>query len=198
MMQKFFILSLLCVGLLSTNNLFALATNDMGTAQKLAETILGDNVTISNVTYHGAHDTAGTFDDGIDSIGIEHGIILSSGVIHRVVGPNLSDGMHHTDHSNPGDPDLDALIPGNKTQDATVLEFDFILDLIPGNSREQTTVTFQYVFASEEYNEYVNNKFNDIFAGHHATETVGVKALSKVVAKELEVETIFVDIPTGL
>ncbi len=163
-MQKFFILSLLCVGLLSTNNLFALATNDMDTAQKLAETILGENVTISNVTYYGAHDTAGTFDDGIDSIGIKSGIILSSGLINRVVGPNLNDGIHYTDHSNPGDHDLNALIPGNKTQDATVLEFDVILDLVPGSSREPTTVTIPYVFASEEYNEYVNNKFNDIFA----------------------------------
>lgn len=39
---------------------------------------------------------------------------------------------------------------------------------------------------------------NVIFAGHHATETLGVKALSKVVAENFNVETEFVDIPTGL
>lgn len=41
-------------------------------------------------------------------------------------------------------------------------------------------------------------KFNVIFAGHHATETVGVKALSKIVKSKFKVETVFIDIPTGL
>jgi hypothetical protein len=157
-------ISLLWLGLLSADNLFALTTNNMETPQKLAETILGDGVTISNVTYRGAHDTAGTFDDGMDSIGIESGIVLSSGLIYRVVGPNLNDGMHYTDYSSLGDPELDALIPGNKTYDATVLEFDFVIDVVPGASMEPITIIFEYVFASEEYNEYVNDKFNDIFA----------------------------------
>ncbi len=40
--------------------------------------------------------------------------------------------------------------------------------------------------------------FNVIFAGHHATETVGVKALSKVVEEKFGVKTVFIDIPTGL
>ncbi len=39
---------------------------------------------------------------------------------------------------------------------------------------------------------------NVIFAGHHATETVGIKALCDFVKKKLKVKTIFVDIPTGL
>jgi dinuclear metal center YbgI/SA1388 family protein len=41
-------------------------------------------------------------------------------------------------------------------------------------------------------------KFNAIFAGHHATETVGVKALSKIIEKKFKVETVFIEIPTGL
>jgi len=39
---------------------------------------------------------------------------------------------------------------------------------------------------------------NVIFAGHHATETVGIKALSKVIEKKFMTETIFIDLPTGL
>lgn len=162
-MQKFFMITLLCLGLLSADNVFALTTNDMDTPQKLAKIILGDSVTISNVTYRGTHNTVGTFKNGINSIGIERGIVLSSGLIRRVVGPNMNDGIHYTDHSSPGDPDLDALIPGNKTYDATVLEFDFIVNVVPGASMESITVTFEYVFASEEYNEYVKSKYNDIF-----------------------------------
>ena len=38
---------------------------------------------------------------------------------------------------------------------------------------------------------------NVIFAGHYATETLGVKALAKVV-EELGLETFFIDVPTGL
>ena len=39
---------------------------------------------------------------------------------------------------------------------------------------------------------------NIIFAGHHASETVGVKALAELVRRKLKVKTVFVDIPTGL
>jgi dinuclear metal center YbgI/SA1388 family protein len=41
-------------------------------------------------------------------------------------------------------------------------------------------------------------KINVIFAGHYATETVGVKALSLVLRKKFKIETVFVDMPTGL
>lgn len=41
-------------------------------------------------------------------------------------------------------------------------------------------------------------KFNVIFAGHHATETAGVKALSKIIKSKFKVETVFIDIPTDL
>lgn len=39
---------------------------------------------------------------------------------------------------------------------------------------------------------------NVIFAGHHATETVGVKLLAEHVEKKLKVKTVFIDIPTGI
>ncbi len=39
---------------------------------------------------------------------------------------------------------------------------------------------------------------NVIFAGHHASETLGVKALGGLVKKKFGVEADFVDIPTGL
>jgi dinuclear metal center YbgI/SA1388 family protein len=50
-------------------------------------------------------------------------------------------------------------------------------------------------------NVYVTAKdagFNVIFAGHYATETVGLRALSKIVKRKFKVETVFVDIPTEL
>ncbi len=41
-------------------------------------------------------------------------------------------------------------------------------------------------------------KINVIFAGHYASETVGVKAVSEVLRKEFNIETVFIDAPTGL
>jgi dinuclear metal center YbgI/SA1388 family protein len=41
-------------------------------------------------------------------------------------------------------------------------------------------------------------KFNVFFAGHHATETLGVKALSEIISKKFGVKAVFVDLPTGL
>ena len=43
-----------------------------------------------------------------------------------------------------------------------------------------------------------NAGINVIFAGHHATETVGVKNLAEHIRKKCNVDTFFCDIPTGL
>ncbi len=39
---------------------------------------------------------------------------------------------------------------------------------------------------------------NVIFAGHHATETVGLTALQNVVDKQFKTNSVFIDLPTGL
>jgi len=51
---------------------------------------------------------------------------------------------------------------------------------------------------NEVYHVVKDAGINVIFAGHHATETVGLKALSKVISKKFKVETVFIDLPTGL
>jgi dinuclear metal center YbgI/SA1388 family protein len=52
--------------------------------------------------------------------------------------------------------------------------------------------------ATEMYHKIKDNNFNVIFAGHHATEIVGVRALSNLIAKKFDVEALFFDIPTSL
>ena len=134
-----------------------LSTNDMNTGltpTDLANMLVGTGVTISNVQYSGINITAGTFSGGTGIIGFEDGIILSTGNISDVVGPNTADDTT-TNNGQPGDPDLDTLITGYTTFDATVLEFDFV--------PTSDVVTFEYVFGSEEYNEYVYSAYNNIF-----------------------------------
>ncbi len=124
-------------------------------ASQLVDNIVGNGITTSNVTSVGASGAFGTFTGGISAgIGIESGIMLSSGNVVDAEGPNNNDGTTTT-HNTSGDSDL-TLIAGNNTFDAAILSFDFISD---GDD-----IFFNYVFASEEYNEYVNSNVNDSFA----------------------------------
>ena len=52
--------------------------------------------------------------------------------------------------------------------------------------------------AVEVYYSAKDSGINIIFAGHHSTETIGLRALSKVVSKKIHIETAFIDLPTGL
>jgi hypothetical protein len=135
----------------------ALSTEDLNgplTPADLVNALVGDGISISNVTYTGSTFSAGTFSGGTGIVGFESGIILSTGSIANVIGPNISDGITWVS-TWPGDDDLTNL-SGFPTQDAAVLEFDFVP---AGNA-----VTFRYVFASDEYNEYVHTQYNDVFA----------------------------------
>jgi len=126
------------------------------TPLQLAQMLAGPGVTVSNVTFTGANIAGGSFTGGLpDGLGIATGVILSSGDIANAAGPNTNDGIT-AGNSTPGDADLNAIVgAGHTTFDAAVLEFDFIPTSSP--------VTFRYVFASDEYNEFVG-QFNDVFA----------------------------------
>jgi hypothetical protein len=128
------------------------------TANDLVEALMGGGVAFSNVTYAGVtgseNASLGACTDDENSIGFDSGIILSSGYISGVVGPNDNDALTYQLGMS-GDADLDSLIPGYSTHDATVLEFDFV--------PTASTLHFNYVFGSEEYNEWVNSSYNDVF-----------------------------------
>ena len=124
------------------------------TPTDLVQTVLGSGVTVSNVRYRGAETAAGTFDGPASVVGFESGIVLSTGAVGNVRGPNELDDVT-TINRTEGDDDLSELA-GLETLDAAVLSFDFI----PAGG----TITFDYVLASDEYNESVNTEFNDVFA----------------------------------
>lgn len=128
-------------------------------ANLLRDTLLGPGVTpVGNATYFGGSMASGIFTAGTTSIGIQDGILLSTGFATDAEGPNISTGSSQVS-SGVGDADLDAefgLMAPQTTMDTTYLEFDFQTD---GGD-----LFFNFVFASEEYNEFVNSAFNDVFA----------------------------------
>lgn len=51
---------------------------------------------------------------------------------------------------------------------------------------------------AEIYNDAKDSGTNVIFAGHHATERLGIQALGELLQKTFEVRVEFIDVPTGL
>ncbi|MCC9070819.1 choice-of-anchor L domain-containing protein [Flavobacterium sp. F-65] len=96
----------------------------------------------------------GYYSKGTSTFAIDEGLLISTGKINSAMGPNSFTNKSDAMVNNASDPDL-TNISGETMHDAAILEFDFIPD---GN-----LVEFQFVFASEEYLEYVNTDFNDAF-----------------------------------
>lgn len=128
--------------------------NTLTPAQLVNNVLLGPGVVAFNVQYTGAAQAIGFFDGVNSNIGLKSGIILSTGKTVDAVGPNNTTSIT-TINNTPGNVTLTQLA-GTQTRDAAILEFDFI----PSSD----TVTFNYVFASEEYYEGVCTPYNDIFA----------------------------------
>ena len=137
-----------------------LVSSPFTTAQALAQKLVGDGITISNVTFTGSLEMAGFFTNlGGTNIGIDSGIVLTSGRVAArspFVGLSGNSGANASNNmGQPGDLDLSTII-SEATNDACILQFDFV----PlGDS-----IRFNYVFSSEEYPEYACGGFNDGFA----------------------------------
>lgn len=125
------------------------------TASDLADIIAGEGVSITNVVLTAPANASGSFTNGSTAgITINEGVLMTTGTIFDAPGPN-SAGDTWIDNGGAGDADLTAA-SGFTTYNACVLEFDFV----PSANQ----LTLDYVFASEEYNEWVCTQFNDVFA----------------------------------
>lgn len=134
--------------------------NTLTPQQLVQDVLLGSGVTVSNITFNGGPGTtvneqAGTFDGTNTNIGIPNGVILATGSVNVALGPNNSPSATlGGGNFGAGDPDL-TMLAGVATNDRAVLEFDFVPS---GDS-----ISFRFVFASEEYPEYVCGSVNDAF-----------------------------------
>lgn len=126
-------------------------------AERLVKEVFasGQCETIFNIRQIGSNPDGIGFFSGPDSImGFDRGIILSTGKVVDAPGPNSDTDIGTVLEGQTNDPDL-SLVGSSDIYDRSGLEFDFI--------PLQPTVTFRYVFASEEYCEFVGADFNDIF-----------------------------------
>lgn len=152
-MKKILLLSMCCAFIYTLNAQLVVTeeSNDTTFIYSLA----GPGVTISNLTRVCGESGSGFYNASSAYVGIDEGILLTSGTIANALGPNAS-GSTSEYLGTDGDADLDALIPGYYTYDACVIEFDMTV--------AADTVRISYVFGSEEYLEYVGSAFNDVFA----------------------------------
>ncbi|MBC3847262.1 T9SS type B sorting domain-containing protein [Winogradskyella echinorum] len=134
------------------------------TPQQLIEDILIDsdcieNVVVTNVSggdFNGTDFSYGFFDAAGTSFPFQSGLVLSTGRLQNVPGPNNT----LSDDNAPnweGDADLEFALNESNTINATILEFDF--------TSVASQISFRYLFASEEYQENNPNScnFSDLF-----------------------------------
>ncbi len=147
--------SAVLIGLISgTSALAQLSVQDSLSTAFITDLLEGQNLSISNLVINCPATAMGHF-SGSSEVPIAQGLVLTSGTADGLAGPvaNFASGGG----MGTGDLDLNAELGGMyPTYDACALEFD----CVPIGD----TLLFNFAFGSEEYPEFVNSSFNDIFA----------------------------------
>lgn len=155
--------------------LILLAFNNLGNGQIRVSSInvddwvkknfTGQGVVIGNIKHKGYPLSILSFTSSPNVLQVPKGLILSSGNSYNVAGYNNSHNQSSTfsDTSIPEvDEDLSAMIK-EKLFDVCSIEFDFV--------PMDNSIQFNYQFGSDEYPEYVDSPYNDIFAFIVSDET---------------------------
>lgn len=127
--------------------------NTLTPTQLVEDVLLGQGVTASNIVFNGSQVQIGYFNATNANFPIPEGVVMSSGDVTDI--PAAGATFASTVTGSGGDVDLN-VVSSAGTNDAVVLQFDFVPT---GDS-----IQFSYVFGSEEYPEFVNAGFNDVFA----------------------------------
>ncbi|WP_100803032.1 T9SS type B sorting domain-containing protein [Ulvibacter sp. MAR_2010_11] len=134
------------------------------TTQELIEDILVNstcaqvsNFILSTGTDYGQGNGIGAFDANGSAFPFSAGIILSSGFVVNAPGPN-NPAVINSDGTSMwlGDADLEANTTATGTENASFIQFDFV--------PFTTEISFNFIMASEEYNEFFECSFSDAFA----------------------------------
>lgn len=151
--MKKIILLFIAIGIATLANA-QLEISYSNTNQALARVLGGSCAAITNIQFTGNPYMLGVFDDNQNNVGLTKGMLLSTGDVRDGLGANTTANLGRN-LNQPGDSLLTSLC-GYETHDAAILEFDF-------TSTIDDSVFIKYVFASDEYPEFVGSQFNDIF-----------------------------------
>lgn len=177
-----------------------ISVNDNYTAQQLVENVLLSNSPCANATNFSV--SGGNFASGEQSFGyfnasgssfpFAEGIVLSTSRAVSTQGPNNS--LLSEDAPGWGaDPDLNFALGISNTSNATILEFDF--------TPITNHISFDYIFASEEYHGTAPCRYSDGFAFllKEAGSTNPYQNLALVPNTQIPVKvtTVHLDIPGG-
>lgn len=161
-MKKLYLLFLLFF-VISAQSQLTINNTTQTPAQLVQNVLVGNGVTPINIKFNGStananavRDQVGQFTTNFNptNLGLDRGLIMATGNAQLALGPNNANGASLvTAFPFEGDPDL-ALLSGQIIKNVAVLEFDFVAT--------GPNLRFDFVFASEEYPEYVNS-INDSF-----------------------------------
>jgi len=158
-MKRFYIfIFLLISSVVISNKLSAqLLVDNSLTAQQLAQLISGQGVQILNPQVHCAATGYGKYNATNSNLNITEGLLLTTGTINNAIGPN-NVGNKTTYFGAQNTPSTYPLL--NSYTGRTTWEYcEFEFDIVP----QGDTIKFDFVFASEEYEEWVGSQYNDVF-----------------------------------
>ena len=168
--------------------------NETLTTQQLVEDVLinascagTDNFSQSTGTNFGNVNGIASFDANGSDFPFASGIVLTSGSVTSAPGPNLD---VQSNGGWPGDADLEAFTTAVNTNDASFIQFDFT------PFTEQ--LSFNFIMASEEYDQNFECTFSDAFAFILTDQATGISENLAVVPGTnipIEVTNIRPDVP---
>ena len=133
----------------SVTDLVGILTNNSPCVTPSNETAKGDTFTAGKNSY-------GSFDKDTSTFPFAKGIVLSTWSATNAIGTYSTGNQGGGDASWPGDTDLNDALNITTSVNATSLEFDFI--------PITNFISFNYIFASNEYQYYYPCEYSDAFA----------------------------------
>lgn len=129
----------------------------------ISDIFLGEGVDVLSVQFNGQPAAIGAFFNGTQAVGIERGIILTTGNVasntsngNNIVGSELTGiDFASTANGSSASSSLLAALTTGPLNDVAIITIRF--------RPTADTLRFRYCFASEEYPEYGCSKYNDVF-----------------------------------
>ena len=133
----------------------------------VTDVLIGDGINVSNITFTGSEEQIGYMSGAGGVFSVDAGVILSTDNALNLTDPAcganactgcLGGGIDQDllDVANSVPPLIGQSFTVSSVNDLCILEFDF--------EAAGDSISFNYVFGSDEYLEWVNSTYNDIFA----------------------------------